>query len=54
MRTFFLVSKQIPRILKITSAAPNMTAKDFEAWMDIDENLETSTALADYDIYEAV
>ena len=48
------MSKQIPQILKITSAAPDMTAQDFEAWMDIDENLETSTALTDYDICKAV
>ena len=31
-----------------------MTAKYFEAWMDIDENLETSAALTDYNIWEAV
>ena len=31
-----------------------MTTQDFEAWMDIDENLETSAALTDYDICEVV
>ena len=39
---------------KIISAPPDMTAQDFEAWMDIDENLETSAALTDYDICEVV
>ena len=54
MRTFFSMSKQIQRILKITSAPPDMTAQDFQAWMDIDENLETFTASTGYDICEVV
>ena len=39
---------------KTTSAPPDMTAQDFEAWMDIDENLQTLAALIDYEICEAV
>ena len=39
---------------KITSAPPDMIAQDFEAWMDTDENLETSAALTNYDICEVV
>ena len=31
-----------------------MTTQDFGAWTDIDEKLETSAALTDYDICEAV
>ena len=39
---------------KITCTQPKMTAQVFEAWMDINENLETSVALTDYEICEAV
>ena len=33
---------------------PDMNAEDFEAWMEIDEQVETSTSLTDEDICEAV
>ena len=33
---------------------PDMNAEDFEAWMEIDEKVETSTSLTDEDICEAV
>ena len=38
---------------KIISVPPGMTAQDFEAWMGINENLDTSAVLTNYDICEA-
>ena len=44
----------VEELEKITSAPPDMTTQDFKAWMNINQNLETSAALIDHDIVEAV
>ena len=44
----------VEELEKIISALTNMTAQDFKAWMDIDEDLENSASLIDYSIHEVV
>ena len=38
----------------ILNAPHDMNAEDFEAWMEIDEKVETSTLLTDEDICQTV
>ena len=44
----------VEELKKIVSALIDMTAQNFKAWIDFDENLETSAALTEYDICDAV